>query len=401
MTYSTLKKKLSLLGIFCYFVATLSAQVAFQETSFSNAQIVIQEEKLPYIIYFYGDLCPSCQLMEQTTFKDSKVRTRIDENYVVFKVNAASERGKEWMNIYGVTNVPTTLFYSDDHYLLNRLDAPITRSDFLKLTTDLGKLSPKAISKKQVATLPVKNNLTNPPVSKKRIINSSPKEIVEKENLKHTIMALDVEIQALKNLMEAQGVNNLAAATNKELSLAQSTDKLTPKGGNLANISSAYPTAKTLSTQIESCKSLLTGKQNIERLVNILEDYQALLILQKEKVVPPKDNLVSTTYKAPTVASAPSKLTTYEKNYAYNQQIIQYLKLPPPVKRGNQFIVQLGKYKNIRNVERLVQRIQDKYDYPVKIDIQKQGDVPIQLVYIGEFRTKEEAIAANENLKWI
>jgi len=49
----------------------------------------------------------------------------------------------------------------------------------------------------------------------------------------------------------------------------------------------------------------------------------------------------------------------------------------------------------------LVQKIQDKYDYPIKVDIQKQGNTPVQIVYIGEFATKSEAIAANENLKWI
>lgn len=63
--------------------------------------------------------------------------------------------------------------------------------------------------------------------------------------------------------------------------------------------------------------------------------------------------------------------------------------------------MQLGKYQNIRNVERLVQHIQDKYDYPIKIHIQQKGDVPVQIVYLGEFKTEAEAIAANENLKWI
>ena len=93
MIYS-IKKSVSFLSIFSLLCATLSAQVAFQETSFSNAQSIIQEEELPYIIYFYGQWCPSCKLMEETTFKNNKVDQRLEDNYVVFKVNADSERGK-------------------------------------------------------------------------------------------------------------------------------------------------------------------------------------------------------------------------------------------------------------------------------------------------------------------
>ena len=74
MTYSSLKKRLYFLSIISLLLTNLAAQVAFQETSFSNAQLIIQEEQLPYIIYFYGEWCPACQMMEEMTFKNSKVK---------------------------------------------------------------------------------------------------------------------------------------------------------------------------------------------------------------------------------------------------------------------------------------------------------------------------------------
>ena len=402
MIHSSIKKRFPLLGIFCCLVASISAQVAFQETSFSNAQIIIEQEKLPYIIYFYGDWCPSCQLMEETTFKNKKVRNRIDENYVVFKVNADSERGKEWMNIYGVTSVPTTLFYNQDNYLLNKLATPVTVTDFLKLTQDLGKISPKATNNVQLSTLAVKNKTVNSTSPRKRIINSSPKNLMARENLKETIMALDVEIQTLKDLIKKETRNNnISIAANKVVSRGQKTNDFTPKGSNQLSNNHSFPTVENLTAQIESCKSLLTGGKNIQRLVHILEDYQTLLVLQQTKELSQTNNAIPAKHKASIVKSIAKKPTKYENKYAYNQAIIQYLKLAPPIKQGNQFIVQIGKYENIRNAERVVQKIQDKYDYPIKIDIQKKGDTPVQVVYIGEFKTQKEAIAANENLKWI
>lgn len=63
--------------------------------------------------------------------------------------------------------------------------------------------------------------------------------------------------------------------------------------------------------------------------------------------------------------------------------------------------MQIGKYSNVRNAERLVQILQDKYDYPIKVLIENKNNLPLQMVYLGEFKTHKEALAANENLKWI
>ena len=78
MIYTPIKKAFILISLFVFLLGTISAQVAFQETSFSNAQIIIEDEQSPYIGYCYGSWCPSCQLMEETTFKDTKVKERIE-----------------------------------------------------------------------------------------------------------------------------------------------------------------------------------------------------------------------------------------------------------------------------------------------------------------------------------
>lgn len=378
MTYSSIKKRLYFLGIFSVLLTNLSAQIAFQETSFSNAQLVIQEEQLPYIIYFYGEWCPACQLMEEMTFKNNKVKERIEKDYVIFKVNTESVRGKEWMATYNVTSVPTTLFYNKDNELLNRLETSITTTDFLKITAGSGNSS----SNRKLATMASSTNI------KKRRVNSSPKELLEKEDLGTTIAVINLELASLKALNKNYAPN----AVSKR-------DILTPKGNPKSPAS--YPTAKTIVTQIDACKSLLTGPKNIQRLINILEDYKLKLVGETKKESLKKQVIIPAEYKAPVKKVVFKKPTDYEKKYAYNQQIISFLKLAPPIKTGRQFIVQIGKYENVRNAERLVQKIQDKYDYPIKVHIQKQGDSPIQIVYLGEFETKAAAIAASENLKWM
>ncbi|MFK7978741.1 MAG: thioredoxin fold domain-containing protein [Saprospiraceae bacterium] len=378
MTYSSIKKRLFYLGFFSLFLSNLSAQVAFQETSFSNARLIIQEEQLPYIIYFYGEWCPACQMMEEMTFKNRKVKERIEKDYVIFKVNTESARGKEWMATYNVSSVPTTLFYNKDHELLNRLETSITATDFLKITAGSGNLS----NKRKLAT--TSSSLD----AKKRRVNSSPKELLEKEDLGTTIAVINLELASLKALNKNYTPNTVAKK-----------DILTPKG--LPKSPTSYPTAKTIVTQIDACKSLLTGPKNIQRLIHILEDYKLKLVGETKKAPLQKQVIIPVEYKAPVKKVVLKKPTGYDKKYAYNQQIISFLKLTPPVKTGRQFIVQIGKYQNIRNAERLVQRIQDKYDYPIKVHIQKQGETPIQIVYLGEFATEAEAVAANENLKWI
>lgn len=428
MTYSSIKKSISLLSIISLLCVTLSAQVAFQETSFANAQVIIQEENLPYIIYFYGKWCPACQLMEETTFKNKKINNRIEKNYVVFKVDADSERGKEWMGIYGVNSTPTTLFYNKDSYLLNKLKSPINAVDFLKITADLGRTSTNQIlSEPMMASRKTpKKNASFSQLTKKRIVNKTPKKQLVNDNLATIIAAIDTEIHELKGLL---GHSEKLTASTNTLNTLPYNDNLTAKGRNIMSSSTAYPSIEVLTSQIAACKSLLSGHKNIQHLVDILEDYKLLLgatspkqVLQKEilvtttptqvtkkavvvtipsKQLTKKATVVVTPYKAPSKKVVAKKVSNYQRLYTNNQQIIKYLKLAPPVKRGNQFIVQIGQYQNVRNAERLVQNIQDKYDYPIKVHIQKKGDKPVQVVYLGEFKTKEEAIAANENLKWI
>ena len=318
------------------------------------------------------------------------------------------------MAIYGIKSVPTTLFYNKDSYLLNRLENPITTTDFLKITADLGRISAKQKLKGTVAinSQVSKNVAVASRLTKKRSINKTPKKQLVKGDLSPLIAVIDTEIQELKGLM---GRPEKLTTTENSLNAFTQKHNLTAKGGNEIYNTAAYPSVNTLTSQIAACKSLLTGHKNIQRLVDILEDYKLLLgatpqkqAKKKEVFVstPPKQVtkkavVVATPYKAPIKKVVAKKVSKYQKLYTNNQQIINYLKLAPPVKKGNQFIVQIGKYQNVRNAERLVQNIQDKYDYPIKVHIQKKGDKPVQVVYLGEFKTKEEAIAANENLKWI
>jgi cell division septation protein DedD len=93
-----------------------------------------------------------------------------------------------------------------------------------------------------------------------------------------------------------------------------------------------------------------------------------------------------------------STKVNFRTKVLYNKQVIGHLNLPKSEKKGNKYIVQIGIFQNVRNVEWLVQAIQRKYDYTLKVFTENKKNGPIHTVYFGEFDTKEEAIEANKSL---
>lgn len=261
---------------------SLFAQVKFTETDLVAAQKQIVKHSLPYIIYFSGSWCPSCQLMEESTFQNSKLADQIKANYLAFKVDVDSKKGRNWMKKYAITCLPTTLFFDENQKLVERIESPITSQRFIALTNPIH----------------VDNLAMNVPTKK-----------------------LDHSVKTKKDQK------------------------------NIANqVTIQTPPAESPNVNVQPQQTKHSQKTNL---------------LDR------------------------------------NKAILSHLKLSPPNRNGQQYIVQIGKYENVRNVERLVQTIQKKYDYPIKVLVENKSGRPLQTVYLGEFKTKQAALAANENLKWI
>ncbi len=247
---------------------SITAQIKFQEVKLAEAEKVFIKEKSPYIIYFSADWCPSCKMMEETTFKDAKLADRINNNYLAYKVDVDKSYNKDWMKTYAVYSLPTTLFYHPDGKLIKRLELPITVSNFLKLTANL-------VTEAVMANTSIKKN-----------------------------------IQPTKNL------------------------------------------------------------------------------------------LLPSEYNAPKIST--SSKPNLKKNLLFQQskKIIGFLNLENPIQNGAQYIVKIGTYQNVRTVERLVQFIQNRLDYPVKVLMEEETN-PSFTVYLGEFKTQKAAFAANQSLEAI
>lgn len=249
----------------------IKAQIKFQEVALKEAEKVLSKGHSPYLIYFAGDWCPSCKMMEETTFKDVKLVDRINHNYLAYKVDVDKVHGKSWAKTYAVYTLPTTLLYNAKGELIKRLEKPITASQFLELTAN---------SKMKKAFVSLRKGK---PV--KRDIKKS---------------------------------NNLLVAS-----------EFRPK------------------------------KVNIQLEANLKE----------------------------------------HQFFQQTNKIIGFLNLEQPIQTGQQYIVEIGKYQNVRTVERLVQKIQNRLDYPIKVLIKKDEGAPLQVVYLGEFKTQQAAIDANQSLK--
>lgn len=565
MNVKTVRVKIIILFVLGCISHQLFAQVDFEETNLKTAQSQIAATQTPYLIYFSGVWCPSCQLMEETTFTDQKLGDQIQENYLAYKVDVDSKEGKKWMKEYAVTCLPTTIFYSANGQLLERLEKPITSTEMLAMTTESGYKNSSLIAKNSQHNAVENSSLhpnssaknpkigeladhsttgtNNPPNGNGSSLNSDEKtELSNVENSSNpsTSSSTNTSDLAYANKMNPKnaehstnidllsqnevidGITNLNsndingnntpskygdsstqfsknkgklgfenslssneanrssnskvddqyASNTTNISTKNATPNSTFRGytntaantGNfstasIANFSNlieeldaeinelkalkqsstsdhtksksnsnnpifngvnsngaAYldsenattflsPSTDNLMAQISACKALLTDVKSLDKLIGILENYQRLLKEMRAAQVQLAQQAIPSERKTP--SSSPNAKSTKSNNknqvdlFALNQQIINHLKLKKPIKNGNQYIVQIGKYSNVRNAERLVQIIQDKYDYPIKVLIENKNNLPIQTVYLGEFKTQKEAIAANENLKWI
>ena len=544
MNFKTVRVKMIILFILGCISHQLSAQVKFKEASLKAAKAKIAQAESPYVIYFAGVWCPSCQLMEETTFNDEKLGDQIQKNYLAYKVNVDSEEGKKWMNEYAVSCLTTTIFYSAESQLLERLEKPITSTELLAMTTDNGFRSSSLIAQNlanpKAEDNPASNINVNPQntqlsglaentsresvdpqtsnlsdkIAKNSAVANGPNNRIKSNQLSNQNRSLSGNL-ANKNSLNSSNPNSLASSTlasqnnsntlalnisedrklaNQEGMFNASKNRIDDKANYInSGISSANKSAKNsraryssaassngnfarqtaknegantqeiasfnelleeldmeinqlkglgqsaktgktnidlsfngvnsngssslnnndsetflspstdnLMAQISACKSLLTDAKSLDKLIGILENYQQLLIKMKATQIQLAQQARPSEYKNPNkVATSQRTVNVNSDIFIRNQQIINHLKLSPPVKNGNQYIVQIGKYSNVRNAERLVQIIQNKYDYPIKVLIENKNNRPIQTVYLGEFKTQEEAIAANKNLQWI
>src|SRR5262249_52971191 len=102
----------------------------FHRISLDQALSKAKADKKLVMIDFYADWCGPCQMLDDTTWKDSKVRSWLREKAVAIKVDVDKE--KSITNKYNVNSFPTLMFLKPDGSEIGRLVGFHSPEEFLE-----------------------------------------------------------------------------------------------------------------------------------------------------------------------------------------------------------------------------------------------------------------------------
>lgn len=69
-----------------------------QWTSFENLNDSLKTGKKSLLVFIYTDWCKYCKIQENTTFRDSNLIRRLNENYYCLRLNAEDKRDISFLN---------------------------------------------------------------------------------------------------------------------------------------------------------------------------------------------------------------------------------------------------------------------------------------------------------------
>ena len=86
--------------------------IAFFKGTWEEALTKAKEEDKFIFLEFYATWCPPCKKLKRTSFKDQKVGSYYNKNFINITIDAESKEGLEIARRYGVKTYPT-LFIVD------------------------------------------------------------------------------------------------------------------------------------------------------------------------------------------------------------------------------------------------------------------------------------------------
>lgn len=112
--------------------------------SFDAGMAKAKEEDKPIIIDFYTDWCHWCKVMDEKTFNDKKVKSKLEKDFVTIRLNAedrtatATYDGRTFNNVdltraFGVTGYPTLAFLESDGTVITTLPGFVQPEQFLPI----------------------------------------------------------------------------------------------------------------------------------------------------------------------------------------------------------------------------------------------------------------------------
>ena len=116
--------------------------------SYNEGLALAEKENKYVLINFYTDWCGYCKKMDKETYSNEEVKSILNENFVIVKVNAESnnkviENGeeiteRELAKLYQVSGYPTTWFLESNHSHIAPLPGYVTAEQFIPILNYIG-----------------------------------------------------------------------------------------------------------------------------------------------------------------------------------------------------------------------------------------------------------------------
>jgi thioredoxin-related protein len=120
--------------------ASKTDEAGLKWLSFSEGLQVAAKTHKPMLVDVYTNWCGWCKRMEATTYKDEKVIQDLNENFVIVKLNAESDRAVHYKDAsterevaqdqWSVSGYPTTVFLKWDGEVISPLPGYVPADNF-------------------------------------------------------------------------------------------------------------------------------------------------------------------------------------------------------------------------------------------------------------------------------
>lgn len=100
--------------------------------SFEEARAISMQAGKPLIVFFTADWIMPCQWMEEHTFTNPPVKELLNASYTSARIDIDKAEGKSLKQRFGVTKLPTLLFFDTKGTLKKTIEESVNAEDLLK-----------------------------------------------------------------------------------------------------------------------------------------------------------------------------------------------------------------------------------------------------------------------------
>jgi thiol:disulfide interchange protein len=113
-------------------VADKTESIEFFNGTFAQALEASKKQNKPIFMDSYTSWCHWCKHLDKTTFKDAKVISYLNENFINVKMNMEAGEGPKLAQKYRVSGYPTLLFINSEGEAIGRIGGYVKATAFVK-----------------------------------------------------------------------------------------------------------------------------------------------------------------------------------------------------------------------------------------------------------------------------